>query len=60
MNEYKAGDTVVVRCGGWCNDYVRIGTVEAVTPTGQIRLADKSRCCNEHRRVSYLRRAANP
>lgn len=41
--EYKAGDPVVVRGGGWDNDFVRVGTVEAVTPTGQIILTDKTR-----------------
>lgn len=43
MNEYMAGDTVVVRCHGMWGRYLRLGTVEAVTPTGQIRLTDKTR-----------------
>jgi hypothetical protein len=40
---YKAGDTVVVDGDRNYEQIFRVATVECVTPTGQIRLSDKSR-----------------
>jgi hypothetical protein len=40
---YKAGDTVVVDGDRNYEQYFRLATIECVTPTGQIRLSDKSR-----------------
>lgn len=44
MNDkFMEGDKVVVRSDDLCDYRYRLGKVEAVTPSGQIRLTDKSR-----------------